>query len=90
MSGSLPSRGSLRFRPRLLPGVGQRNQRDAAESEVAKPSADDEALDPAPGSMASAASTAAAASWQFLAPFGYVIRSPETRNPTFTAAFRVE
>ena len=43
--------GQLAVRPRLLAGLGERNQRNAAESEVAAASADDEALDPASGSV---------------------------------------
>ena len=45
-----PLAGQLAVGPRLLACLGQRNQRDAVEPEVALPAADDETLDPAPGS----------------------------------------
>jgi len=43
--------GQLAVGPRLLAGLGEGDQRDAAESEVAAAAADDEALDPASGSV---------------------------------------
>ena len=48
--GISPLAGQLAVGPRLLAGLGEGHQRHAAESEVAAPAADDEALDPAPGS----------------------------------------
>ena len=49
-SGSPPWRASLRFDERLLPGLGQRDQGKAAESEFTAAAADQEALNPAAGS----------------------------------------
>ena len=42
--------GKLAVDERLLPGLGQRDQGNAAESELTAAAADDEALNPAPGS----------------------------------------
>ena len=42
--------GQLAVGQRLLPGLGEGDQRDAAEPELAAPAADDQALNPAPGS----------------------------------------
>ena len=49
-SGSPPSRASLRFDERLLPGLGQGDQGDAAETELPATATDDEPLNPTAGS----------------------------------------